>query len=281
MSDRAAGFALLIVLWTMGFLALLGTRIVTAGRSDTRMADDLKQEAVLEAAADGAISQVMFQMMAARDPSLQTDGSVRDVRVGATSVLVRIEQESDRINLNTASGALLRALMIQLGAPPAIAGKVAAAILGWRANGATPGGDGASAADYRAAGRGYGPPGEPFQSVEELADVLGMTPDLFARMAPHLTVLSDADPDLSTRDPIVAKALTDVAGVADVATGEETADDQVLRISATALGGGPARFSIVVVASADFQNPRPHMNILLRERGSPVTASVVNVSGAR
>ena len=54
MSNRQRGFALLIVLWTVAFLALLGTQIVAAGRSDTQLADNLKQEAVLEAAADGA-----------------------------------------------------------------------------------------------------------------------------------------------------------------------------------------------------------------------------------
>jgi general secretion pathway protein K len=267
MNNRQRGFALLIVLWTVGFLALLGTRIVAAGRSDTQLADNLKQEAVLQAAADGAVQNVAFLILAAKDPQFQTDGGVRQLRVGQTPVFVRVENESDRINLNTASAVLLRSLIIEVGGAPGLADRLAAAILDWRTSGANPRRGGVKASDYRAAGRNYGPPGTPFQSVDELADVLGMTPDLFVRMAPHLTVLTDGDPDMSTRDPVVARALTDAAGGADdVGAAQQTADS-LLRISVTAVGRGAARYSIVVVVSGNLQNASPRVNILLRERG--------------
>jgi general secretion pathway protein K len=273
MSSRQRGFALLIVLWTVGLLALLGTQIVASGRSDTQLADNLKQEAVLEAAADGAVASVMFQVLAARDPRLRADGVVREVRVGQVPVLVRIENESDRVNLNTASAMLLRTLIIEVGGAPGLADRLAASILDWRTSGANARRGGAKAPEYQAAGRAYGPSGMPFQSVGELADVLGMTPDLFARMAPHLTVLTDGDPDLSTRDPVVARALTDAAGVADDTGGAQQTSDQVLRINVTALGKGAARYSLTVVASADFQNASPRVNILLRERDRGITNS--------
>ena len=273
MTNRQRGFALLIVLWTVGFLALLGTQIVAAGRSDTMLADNLKQEAVLAAAADGAVSDVMFRMLAARDPGYKADGGLRELRIGQTPVFVRIESESDRINLNTASAMLLRALIMQSGGAPSVADRTTAAILDWRTSGANPRQGGAKAPEYRAAGRMYGPPEAPFRDVSELAGVLGMTADLFARMAPHITVLTDGDPDMSTRDPVVAQALTDAAGVADVTdTGGQTAD-QVFRISVTAHGNGSARYSMVVVASANFQNAVPQMNILLRERSTPLTTA--------
>ena len=266
MMARQSGFALLIVLWTIGFLALLGTQLVAAGRSDTRLAENLKQEAVLRAAADGAVARVMFGMQAAHDPGFRAGAGERSIRIGGTPVLVRIEAESDRINLNTASLALLRALVIETGAPPAQADRLAAAILDWRTSGAKARPGGAKAPEYRAAGLPFGPPGTPFQSVEELADVLGMTPVLFERLAPHLTVLTDSDPDMTTRDPIVALALTDAAGVAeDALTARESAED-IVRISVTALGRAAARYSEEVVAAADFQTGTPRVNILLRQR---------------
>lgn len=268
MSVRQRGFALLVVLWTVGFLGLLGTQIVAAGRSNMQLAGNLKQEAVLRAAADGAVANAVFLMLAARDKRFQADGAVREIRIGQTSVLVRIENESDRINLNTASGPLLRALIVQVGSAPASADRLAATILDWRTSGANPRRGGAKAADYRAAGLAYGPPGTPFQSVDELEDVLGMSPDLFERLAPHLTVLTDGDPDLSTRDPVVARALTDAAGVADDTVGSQQTADHVLRITVTAIGADSARYATVVVASADFQSASPHVNILWHERGS-------------
>jgi general secretion pathway protein K len=105
--------------------------------------------------------------------------------------------------------------------------------------------------------------------------VLGMTPDLLARMAPHLTVLTDGDPDMSTRDPFVARALTDAAGVADDSGAAQQAADPLLRITVTAIGRGAARYSLVAVVSGDFQNASPRVNILLRERGTSLTKDAV------
>ncbi len=275
MTDRQRGFALLIVLWTVAFLALLGTQIVAAGRSDTQLADNLRQEAVLEAAAVGAVQDVTFRILGAKDSKFQTYGKISELRVGETPVLVRVENENDRVNLNTASVALLRSLIIEVGGAPGVADRLAAAISAWRASAASARSGGTAAADYRAAGREYGPPGTPFESVGELADVLGMSPDLFARMAPHLTVLTDGDPDLSTRDPVVARALTDAAGVADPAGASQQTADSLLRVTATAFGRGAARYSVVAVVSGDFQNSTPRVNVLLRERGTTLTMNAV------
>jgi general secretion pathway protein K len=281
MTDRQRGFALLIVLWTVAFLALLGTQIVAAGRSDGQLADNLRQEAVLEAAAVGAIQDVTFRILGAKDPKFQTYGVLSQVRVGETRVLVRIENESDRVNLNTASVPLLRSLIIEVGGAPGVADRLAAAISAWRAPGVNTRSRGAVASDYRAAGRDYGPPGTPFESVGELTDVLGTSPDLFTRMAPHLTVLTDGDPDMSTRDPVVARALTDVAGVADVSEATQQAVDSVLRIAVTAIGRGAARYSLVAVVSGDFQNSTPRVNVLLREPGTALTKDAVAKLDAR
>jgi general secretion pathway protein K len=281
MTCRQRGFALLIVLWTVGFLALLGTQIVAAGRSDTQLADNLRQEAVLEAAAAGAIQKVTFLILAVKDPRFQTYGVMAEVRVGGTPVLVRVENEGDRVNLNIAPAVMLRSLIIEVGGAPGLADQLAAAIMDWRTAGANARPRGAKAADYRAAGRGYGPPGTPFESVGELADVLGVTQDLFARMAPHLTVLTDGDPDMSTRDPVVARALTDAAGVADASGAGQQAADSLLRITVTAIGRGAARYSVVAVVSGDFQNSTPRVNILLRERGASLTKDAVAKLDAR
>jgi general secretion pathway protein K len=268
MSRRQSGYALLIVLWTIGFLALLGTRLIVASRSAAQLADNLKQEAVLQAAADGAVARAMFALQAAHDPAFRSDGIERLVRIGQTPVLLRVSNEYDRVNLNTASFALLRALLIVVG-EPARANALAASILDWRTAGVAARRGGAKAPEYQAAGLGYAPPGAPFQSVDELRDVLGMTPALFARLEPHVTVLTDSDPDLSTRDPVVALALTEAAGVSDDIGGGQPELEPIMRIMVTAVGTGTTRYSEVVVASADFQSRPPRVAILSRQRVSP------------
>jgi general secretion pathway protein K len=266
------GFALLIVLWTIGFLALLGTQIVAAGRSDTQLATNLRENAVLTQAADGAVAHAVFMLQAARDPAWQPDGGPRLVRIGAVpvTVTVTVRRESDRVNINTASGNLLRALLTEVGEPASTANRLAAAIQDWRTSGAAARPNGAKAPDYLAAGRAYGPPGTPFQGTDELNDVLGMTPELYQRLAPHVTVLTDSDPDMSTRDPVVARALTDAAGVADdTGTAQQTAAP-VFRIDAVATGPSGGRYAESVVAAPDFNRSPPELRILWRRGALPI-----------
>ena len=62
--------------------------------------------------------------------------------------------------------------------------------------------------EYDAAGRAYRPRHGPFQSVDELNLVLGMTPALYARLKPALTVYSRSEQaDLSVAPPEVVHAL--------------------------------------------------------------------------
>lgn len=266
-NGQPRGFALLIVLWTVGFLALIGTQLVAAGRADTQAAENLREAAVLEAAADGAIAQAVFTMETAQVPQWQPNGALHEVRVGPTRVLLRIDNEADRVNLNTASLSLLRALMMEVGSPPSVADRLAAAILDWRTNGAIPRPLGAKAPQYAAAGLPYGPPGTPMQDVEEVRSVLGMTEPLFERLAPHLTVLTDSDPDLRTRDLVVARALIDASGAADD-SGQAAADDQqVVRVTATAFGARQARYTLEKVVRPDLHANPPSLQILLRQRG--------------
>ncbi|HQT75522.1 MAG TPA: type II secretion system protein GspK [Rhodopila sp.] len=264
---RQRGFALLVVLLTMGFLALLGTQLIAAGRTDTRLADNLKRQAILEAAAEGAIVHATFAVGVAHDAGFTPGPLAHEVRIGAVPVLLLISNETDRINLNTCSLALLQAFIAELGVPPAQAAHLAAAVLDWRTSGGLARPNGAKAAQYQAAGLTYGPPNAPFQSVEELRHVLGMTPALYARMAPHLTVLTDSDPDQSTADPVVAQALTDAAGgSADAAAASGGVMDPVLRITATAIGTGGTRYTVTEVTTTALHNAESRMRVLLRER---------------
>ena len=66
--------------------------------------------------------------------------------------------------------------------------------------------------EYRDAGRDYGPSGAPFQSLDELRDVLGMTPELFAKLEPHLSIYTQDDPSRAVADPIVRQAMIEAAG---------------------------------------------------------------------
>jgi general secretion pathway protein K len=168
------------------------------------------------------------------------DGAVHPIRFPRATVEVRIEDEAGKVNPNFASPELLRALLVRIGADARTAASIAAAIVDWRSESADPNPLGAKAAQYAAAGRDYGPPGAPFQSLDELGEVLGMTPELLARLRPHLSLFSQTDPLASTTDPVVAMAIRDTGGAGRAAANGRL---QVALITARAQGLDGARFT--------------------------------------
>ena len=88
-------------------------------------------------------------------------------------------------------------------------------------------------ARYRDAGLGYGPPGAAFQSLDELELVMGVTPDIQARIAPYLSVWHDGEPDTRIAAQAVLQAIRQASGAAPpVTTGPP--DERVVVITAAA-----------------------------------------------
>jgi general secretion pathway protein K len=259
---RQAGFALLVVLWTLSLLALLGTQLVAAGRGEAQLARNLVDAAALEAATDGAVQQAIFGLLERPERRWPADGTEHFIRLGPTVIAVRVDDEGGKINPNIASDRLLQGLLLRVGAQPAVAASVAAAMLDWRTASTQPRPLGAKAPQYVAAGRDYGPPGTEFRSIDELGLVLGMTPELLARLRPHMTVFSDADPDGSTRDPVVAATLIDLGQM----LGGLAADVQVASVTARAKGQGPGAFAERVVVRINAHSGRHPYEMLRLER---------------
>jgi general secretion pathway protein K len=204
------GFALLIVLWTISILALLLTTLLANARQEARLTTTLRAEAVDRAAADAVLSEMILDVLR---PSPIPRGLWR---FGAVNVSVRLEDLSGRMNPNIASPMMLEALLARLGVPPQAAQTLAAAIVDWRTPGQKLTPHGAKAPDYRAAGLTYGPPGRPFENLDEIGFVLGMTPAVLVALKPHLTLWATSDPDPAFADGVVLTALR-AAGVPPVA----------------------------------------------------------------
>jgi general secretion pathway protein K len=126
-------------------------------------------------------------------------------------------------------------LLRAAGASGPQADAIAQAIIAWRSPAASPQAQAALLNSYRAAGKLYGPPAAEFTELGELTYVLGMTPDLYAALKPHLSLFQAGAPDRAAADPVVQKAL-DYAGATDPGIGNYEGAP-VLRITACAAGG--------------------------------------------
>ncbi|HZU91953.1 MAG TPA: type II secretion system protein GspK [Stellaceae bacterium] len=235
---RSGGFALLIVLWTLVLIAFLVAHLTASGHGEAQIAENLAANAVAQAAADGAIAEAIFHFTDPR-PELRwpLDGSWHEVAIGNSRVAVRLEDEAARVNPNRAPPALLQALLVAAGSDEETARQLATAIGEWV--GAVPNmPPSALLAEYRAAGRDYGPPGTPLESLDELRRVLGMTPALFAAIRPHLTLFGPPVPDIAHADPVVAAAL---ARFSRSRSPPPVAPEAVRLARITALASGPGK----------------------------------------
>jgi general secretion pathway protein K len=260
---RERGFALLIVLWTLGLLALLGTQLLATARQDTQLARNLVDAAELEAAANGAVQQAIFANLDPSNKHWDADSITRVARVGHVPVVVQVDDEAEKVNPNIASVALLQALMTALGTDRVTAAVVAASIAEWRQASAVAGRADAVTARYVAAQREYAPPGTPFTNLDELEAVFGMSPDLLARLRPHLTIYTDGDPDMATHDPVVAQALV-LAGQGGAVGVEGVAG--LVSITADARGRGRTHFTVHVVVRTNARAEGRRYEILAHER---------------
>ena len=256
---RNAGFALLIVLWTLVLIAFLVLHLTTSGHTEIRIANNLDANAVASAAADGGIATAIYNLSSPRpDERWPVDGPARLLTVGDCRVAVRLENEAALVNPSLASPALMEALLRAVGTDPENAHHIAEAIGDWVGSSPKPKTPDVLKAEYQSAGRDYAPPGAPFETIDELARVLGMTSEIYAALRPHLTLYGPAEPELTTTDPVVAAALAQIPQLAQAATPAVAPqqDSMTVRIIANAAGLGNARASRTAIVRIGSSSPQ-------------------------
>ena len=186
------GIALIIVLWITTLLMLIASSFIYAMRTDVNIVANSMARARLEAAADAAVQRGIMEML--KPPQLPnrwtTDGVVQPWNFQGVVVDVSMTDESGKIDINTAADVLLRGLLLSQGLKDEEAAAVTDAILDWRDPDSLKRLRGAEEAEYLAAGYSYKPANAAFQSNEELRLVIGMTPELFDKVAPLITIYS-------------------------------------------------------------------------------------------
>lgn len=201
------GVALLLVLWACTLLAiLLGGYAMLARTQALQTRYQFAQTRAHYAAEAG----VMRAVYAVQDPVVQRrwvgDGRVYPFRFDGAAVSVTVTDEGGKVDLNAATPEVLQGLFRAAGLGQAAAARLASNVVAWRS---FPGADDAlERAAYAAAGRDYGPRHGPFASLQELQLVLGMTPALYRRIEPDITLWSgQAIPDPNTAPPLALAAI--------------------------------------------------------------------------
>jgi general secretion pathway protein K len=237
---RQRGFALILVLWVLGLLALMIAMLVANGRNDLGAAGGVRASAAVQAAADGAISHAIFEITIG---TWEADATRHFVSIGPVNVAIVIEDQGGRIDPNFSSPPLITALLASVGVDPARASVLGRRIADWHTTMPFSLEGGLKLQLYRDLGLGYGPPNRPFRSTDEVGLVPGVSSETLDRLRSFLSVYPAADPHATNggESSQLASSMGGV-GAADIMTSPIASADRVLEVRAVAYVGEQARF---------------------------------------
>jgi general secretion pathway protein K len=185
------GVALITVLWVLALLSVLAAALVSQTHVELQIARNMKETARARALAEGGVFLTIPHLL---DSSLETqwrpDGQERLVEYGGGTIRITLQDEAGKIDLNAAPDELLAGIFAVLGVGSDESARLVDAIADWKDEDDLRRLNGAERDDYRRAGLAWVPRNGPFEAVDELRLVFGMTPALYARAAPLLTIYS-------------------------------------------------------------------------------------------
>jgi general secretion pathway protein K len=258
---------LLMVLWVLILLGLIAASFLRETRLGTNLARNITENAKAEALAEAGIQRAMLGLL---DPDPATrwraNGTPYDFAFSDGMVVVRIEDEGGKVDLNRAPGPILLALLEAVGVSPEKAYALADAIYDFRDEDHERRTAGAEDPDYLAAGLQAGAKDAPFDDTEELMQALGMTREIHAAIRPYVTVYSRRSRiNLLTAPEFVLRAIPNLkpeqlekilADRLDSARLDRAwADVVTVRAEAVTRGGGAFIREAVMTQSGEPQQP--------------------------
>jgi general secretion pathway protein K len=194
-SHKQRGIALIMVLGLVIFLTLIALPFSESQRISTQVTANTLGSATAQAAADGAVNRMVFELSRPRSADAQialnqwkADGLEHALTEGGVQIVVSAKNETGKIDLNFAAEPLLKKMFTSAGATDEEADAIVAATKDWTDPDNLKRPNGAEADDYKTAGKKVLPSNDFFVAIEELQNVMGMSPKLYNAVAPLLTV---------------------------------------------------------------------------------------------
>ena len=201
-NESEAGIALIAVLWVLMLLSLVAFALSLESRTSTIVARNMADNAAVRAAANAGIQRAILDLLDARASAaaqFRPDGTVYLWRFANSTIHLSVQNQLGKVDLNKAPPALLTTLLELAGVDPTLADTIA----DFRDADDFARPNGAEKADYRTAGLAWGPKNAPFEAVEELQQVLGVTAPIYKRVSRYLTTYSlerTVDPNMASKE---------------------------------------------------------------------------------
>lgn len=201
---RQSGLALVIVIWILTLLSIMAGSFALSMRRESSVSHALKNNAKALALAEAGLNFAAYKLQLSNpDEAWTADGSIYQLRLATGENRIRIFAETGKVDINTTEEPQLKAIMAALTDNHKEQEQLLDAIIDWRDEDDEPRTSGAEQKQYKQAGLGYQPTNKPFQSLDELQMVLGISAERFNRMLPWITIYSgqsEVDLDMASRE---------------------------------------------------------------------------------
>lgn len=247
-AGRKDGVAVIVVLWILILLSLFALAFSAAMRTEATVTVNELSNARARALADAGVHLGIARLSEkpAEDEDLWVrDGRTYTVTIDEVEVDVSLQDETGRIDLNTAPDLLIKGLVANVVEDLGAAARLGDQILDWRDDNDLVRLNGAEEPDYGDAGRRPPPARGRFETIDDLRLMLEMTPEVFEAMRPAVTVHSRRDGKIN---PAVAPklALLAIPGI------DETAVESLLAARAAEEDGQVLQTLTVIGAAGEF-----------------------------
>jgi general secretion pathway protein K len=208
-----SGFALVAVIWSLGLISLLGVAVIVGARYRTRVASSDASMTSTKMAAESAVNLAIALSLAGA-PQHNIKFPLRCQMPGGERAIVDIEEETGKVDLNTATPEVLTRLFTALTEDQSAGMRIAASIVKFRelARGQTKSTDTPSTPSASKPDSGERPvnngkkPG--FVTIMQLDQIDGVSADLFRTALRFVTVRSThAEPDKDAASPALRRLL--------------------------------------------------------------------------
>ena len=190
-SHRHSGIALVAVLWVILLLSVIAASFSLSTRTSIQLSNHVLHQARAAGLIEAAISRCIIELnKPAQSQRWTHDGTPQAWAFGGAAFLIAIQNAQGLIDLNQGDKATLKKLLEGLDIPDDDAAKISDAVVDWKDSNKFAQLNGAEDSDYERAGLPYRSKDEPFDTVEELRLVLGVTHEYYQKIAPFVTVHS-------------------------------------------------------------------------------------------
>jgi general secretion pathway protein K len=241
MKPKNAGVALLITLLVLVLIVILAMEIFRVGARAAQTGaygrDSVRGSLIAEAGLAAARIALRETAKEYQYDTLDQVWSrpVPPIELGEGTVLVTVEDEDRKINLNRLvlpNGnapdeqrlAVFRKLLANLDIDPSLAD----AVVDWLDNDDTPRVGGAESAYYLSLPYAYRAKNDLFDTLDELRLIRGMTPERFEKIKPFATIYSSGKVNINTAPKEVLMALSAGKDAADAGEIGASAADQII-----------------------------------------------------